>query len=270
MKNNSLNKKASSANLLYKHRKLLFSVTINELTSRYAGSLMGFGWAILSPLLIISVYSVIYLVIFKVKTSSMSSSDYVLYIFSGLVPFLSLSESLAFGVSSVVSNKNVLNNTVFPIDLAPAKAVLLSQPTMLVGFTVILLGTGFTHRLSWTTLLLPIVWGLQIMGVIGLNWILSLVTVVFRDMQSLITIVIMVLMVASPIAYTPEMVSGLIKIIIYVNPFAYFVITYQRILVLGQLPDLITSLGVIVSSVGLFILGNWLFSQGKATVIDYV
>ena len=260
----------NSAYLLIKHRKLLFNVTRNELSSRYAGSLLGIGWAVLAPLLIIFIYAVVYLVIFKVKVPSLSAPDYVLYIFSGLVPFLSLSESLGLGVGSIIANKSVLNNTVFPVDLVPAKAVFLSQPTMIVGFFVIITGTVITHGFSWTLFLLPLIWGLQIMGLIGLNWILSLFTVIFRDMQSLITSIIMILMIASPIAYTPDMVSGMLKYIILFNPFAYFVIGYQRVLVLRQIPDPITIAGIIIIPTALFLLGNWLFTKGKRAVADYV
>ena len=69
-----------------------------------------------------------------------SAWEYVIFIFSGLVPYLMTAEALVTGVTSVIANKSVLNNTVFPIDLAPVKAVLTSQATMLVGMTVTLVG----------------------------------------------------------------------------------------------------------------------------------
>ncbi len=269
--NNVLSRlKDSSAYLLYKYRQILINVTKNELSSKYAGSLFGIGWAILSPLLIIIVYAIVYLVIFQVRVPSLSSTDYVLYIFSGLVPFLSLSESLGLGVSSVIANKNILNNTVFPIDLVPAKAVLLSQPTMIVGFFVIIYGAIISHGFSWTFLLLPLIWVLQIMGLIGTNWVLSLFTVIFRDMQNLITVIIMILMVASPIAYTPEMLTGILKYFIYINPFAYFVIGYQKILILRQMPEPVTLAGIFIIPITLFLAGNWLFTRGKKAMADYV
>ena len=260
----------SSANLLFRHLKILIAVTRSELASRYAGSLFGMGWAILSPLLIMVVYSLVYLVIFRVRVPSLTPIDYVLYIFSGLVPFLSVSEALGMGVTSIIANKSVLNNTVFPIDLVPAKAVLLSQPTMIVGFVVVLVGTVISKGFSWTLFLLPVIWLLQIIGLVGVNWLLSLSTIIFRDMQNLITVILMMLMVASPIAYTPDMVTGMMVYLVYVNPFAYFVVGYQKVLILREMPDLITTAGIILIPTIFFLLGNWLFTNGKRAVIDYV
>src|SRR5215813_12523636 len=112
-----------SAKFLLTHHKLLWRVSLNELKSRYAGSIIGLGWALVFPLLLMSIYAVTYLVIFQVRVPSLSPLQYVLLIFCGLVPFLMTSEALSYGVSSVMANKSVLSNTVFPIDLTPAKAV---------------------------------------------------------------------------------------------------------------------------------------------------
>ena len=259
-----------SASLLIKHRGLLFRVTRNELASRYAGSLLGIGWAVLAPLLLIFIYAVVYLVIFRVKVPGLSAASYVVYIFSGLIPFLATSEAISLGVPSVIANKAVLNNTVFPIDLAPVKAVLLSQVTMVVGMGTILVGAIVTGTIAWTMLLVPLIWMLQVIALIGLNWILALLNVVFRDLQNLITVILMLLMVVSPIAYTPDMVPPNLVVIILLNPFAYFVTAYQSTVVLGELPTIANLLALFVIAIGLFMLGNWMFSRAKRVVTDYV
>ncbi len=259
-----------SSKLLLSHRRLLWQVAVNELKSRYAGSVFGWGWAILTPLLFLAIYAGVYLIIFKVQIPGLSSLQYVLLIFSGLVPFLMTSEALSSGVGAVVANKSVLSNTVFPIDLAPVKAVLLSQVPMGVGYAAILLALIFTGTLSWTILFLPLVWGLHVMALVGLNWILSLVNLVFRDLQNLISIILMALMIISPIAYTPEMVPASLKILVLLNPFAYYVMAYQSLVILGQLPAWWQSLILIVISVTLFTLGGFFFSQAKRVLIDYV
>jgi lipopolysaccharide transport system permease protein len=259
-----------SSQLLLSHRRLLWQVALNELKARYAGSVFGVGWAVLTPLLFLAIYAGIYLIIFKVQVPGLSSVQYVLLIFSGLVPFLMTSEALVGGVSAVVVNKSVLSNTVFPIDLAPAKAVLLSQVPMIVGFAAIIIALAVTGTMSWTIVLLPLIWGLHILALIGLNWILSLVNLVFRDLQNLIGIMLMALMIVSPIAYTPEMVPSSLKILLLLNPFAYFVIAYQAVVILGQVPSWGNSLVLIGLSGGLFILGGYFFSRAKQVLIDYV
>src|SRR5262245_8501662 len=156
-----------SGRYLLTHRRILLRVTRNELVSRYAGSVLGVGWALLTPLAIISIYAVVYLVIFRVQAPGLTPGQYVVFIFAGLVPFLMTSEALGSGVGSVITNKAVLSNTVFPIDLAPPKAVLLSQVQMVVGMTAILLVTPFVAPVSWTISLLPVVWILHVMALTG-------------------------------------------------------------------------------------------------------
>ena len=259
-----------SARYLATHFDLLLRVTRSDLAARYAGSLLGIGWTLAAPLAILGIYAVVYLYIFAVRPAQMSPLDYVLYMYAGLVPFLMTGESLAGGVTSVLANRSVLNNTVFPIDLAPVKPVLASQGISFVGFSVILLLSLVTGALAWTVLLLPCVWILQILFLVGLNWVLSLINVVFRDLQYFIGILLMVMLIASPIAYTPEMVPHALKAILFLNPFAYFVIVYQQILVLGTFPPIGEWTALILLSGGMFIFGGWIFSKGKQVLVDYV
>lgn len=260
----------SSAYLLFKHRRALWEAARNEMRARYAGSFLGFGWAVVAPLLLLIIYASVYLVVLKVQVPSMPSLSYVVYIFAGLTPFLSVAEALSMGVSSIIANKAVLNSTVFPIDLVPAKAVLTSQVTMIVGIILTLIGAAIAGTLSWTVLLLPIVWALQIIALIGLNWILSLFNVVFRDLQNIISPVLMMLLIASPIAYTPDMVPPGLTALIILNPLAYFIRTYQYIIVLGKLPGPLTIVALFVIAIGLFLMGNWLLTRARRVIADYV
>ena len=241
-----------------------------ELATRYAGSLLGIGWVLLAPLLVLGIYAAIYLVIFPFKPEGLSSFAYVLYIFAGLAPFFTLSEALSLAVGSVVANKAVLSNVVFPIDLVPPKAVLSAQGPMVVGYTLMLAGVIAIGKISWTLALLPVIWGLNILFLIGLAWFLSLLNIVFRDLQNLITAALMILLIASPIVYTPDRVPSNLKFLILANPFAYFVIAYQRIWILGELPTLFQLAVIVVMSLGTFALGGWFFSRAKGVLIDYV
>lgn len=259
-----------SARYLVSHRRLLMRVARNELAARYAGSLLGIGWVIIAPALILLIYATIYLEIFRVRVTGLSPAEYVVYILSGLVPFLSASEAISVGVSSVVANKAVLNNTVFPIDLAPAKAVVTSQGTMAVGMAAVVAGAAGTGRLHWTILLLPVIWALMLAWLLGLVWLLSLLNVVFRDLQTLVTALLMIMLVASPFAYTPDMVPERLRPILALNPFAYFVVAYQQVVVLGIVPSVLHWLGLALLAGGFLWLGSWFFDRAKLSLIDYV
>ncbi len=260
----------NSAGYLLSHARLLLRVTWNDLGRRYAGSVLGVSWVVVAPALAIGLYAAIYRLIFRVQVPGLGGWDYVLYIFAGLVPYLMTAEALTGGVTSVIVNRSVLNNTVFPIDLAPVKAVLAAQGSMLVGLVVTIAGVIAVGRAHWTILLAPLVWVLQVMALLGVSWILSLVNVVLRDLQNLITLLLVLLMIASPIAYTPAMVPASLHWVLVVNPLAYFVVTYQRILVLGEPPDPLTAALLVGVSIGLFVFGGWFFAKTKSVMVDYV
>jgi lipopolysaccharide transport system permease protein len=259
-----------SARVLVSHFMLLWRVLKKEFAIRYAGSLIGVGWALLLPILTLGIYAVVYVYIFRFRPAGMAPAQYALFMFSGLVPCLMASESVASGVSSFIANKSLLNNTVFPIDLAPVKSVLLSQGTAVGGFAIIIVAAAAGKMLHETMLLLPVLWLLLLVFLIGVNWTLSVVCIVFRDLQYLIHPVLMVVLLASPIAYTIEMVPTAWRLLIYLNPLAYFVIAFQKTMILGQFPGLFEWLPVIALALGSFIAGGFVFAGCKRALTDYV
>lgn len=262
--------RSGSARFLRSHGRLLLRVTRNDLHSRHAGSHLGFGWVFLTPLLILAIYSLIYLAIFRVKVVGLTSVEYVIYIFCGLVPYLATAEALASGVSSVVSNKSVLNNTVFPIDLAPVKAALSSQVVMVAGLAVVIVGAVATGNVHPTIVLLPAIVLLHLVWLIGLNWMLSLMNVIFRDLQNMLTAVLMMMLVASPIAYTPDMVPSSLRLLLAVNPFAHFVVAYQQVIMLGIVPSFWHIVALVLMPLLTFCAGSWFFNRAKRVIVDYV
>lgn len=259
-----------SIRYLFSHWNILVRVTWNELTVRYAGSLFGIGWAFLTPLIVLAIYSVVYTIIFRIQVPGLTTTQYVLLIFAGLVPFIMTGEAISFGVSSVLANKAVLSNTVFPVDLLPPKAVLMSQVTMVVGMSIILLALLYTNMMSCTVLFLPLIWVMHIMALLGITWLISLINLVFRDLQNLVSPVLMILMVISPIAYTPEMVPPGLTLLVFLNPIAYYIIAYQKVLVLGLIPGAVEWVALVSISSSLFFFGGWFFIRAKRTLIDYV
>jgi lipopolysaccharide transport system permease protein len=186
------------------------------------------------------------------------------------VPYLAAAEAINFGINAVITNRAVLNNTVFPIDLTPVKPVLGTQAVMVAGMAVVLVGAAVTGNIHPTLVLLPVVWFLNVLWLIGVNWLLSLLNVLFRDLQTLVAAVLMVMLVASPIAYTPDMVPHTLKPLLALNPFAYFVVAYQQAIMLGIWPSLPHLVVLVAMSVATFALGSWFFARAKRVIVDYV
>jgi lipopolysaccharide transport system permease protein len=259
-----------SARYLISHRALLWRITLSELKARYAGSHLGHTWVFLAPTLLLVVYAITYVAILRIRLAGLDQWEYVIFIFSGLVPYLMTAEALTTGVTSVIANKSVLSNTVFPIDLTPVKAVLTSQATMVVGMVVTIVGAAIVGTLRWTIVLLPVIWLLNVIALIGMNWVLSLLNVIFRDIQNILTPVLMMMLIISPIAYTPEIVPDSLRPLILLNPFAYFVVAYQQVIVLGLHPGPLHALALVLLAAVPFLAGSWFFASAKRVIIDYV
>jgi len=108
------------------------------------------------------------------------------------------------------------------------------------------------------------------MALIGAAWILSLLNVVLRDLTHGIQLVLVLMLIASPIAYTPQMVPSHLKVILALNPFAYYVVAYQELIVLGQIPTPVQMTGLLLTSILFFAVGGWVFANSKRVVLDYV
>ena len=256
--------------VLWRHRALLMQTTKNEIRGRYAGSVLGLAWLIVYPLLFLAVYSMVCLYIFKVRFGLFDSNEYVVLIFCGLIPFLGFAEGLSLGVGSVTGNANLIKNTLFPVDLIPVKSVMVAQSTQAVGFGLLLITLVLLGKISVWVLLFPVIWLTQILFTIGVVWILSSLNVFLRDLQSMITIVILMLMMLSPIAYTAEMVPDGLRPYLGINPLYYIIIAYQDCLLLGRFPRE-GIFWVLICIAGMsFWIGYWFFTRMKTVFADNV
>jgi len=240
-----------------------------ELRSTYAGSSLGLVWVFLGPVLLLSLYGLVYTVIFRVRPTNMTIAQYVLYVFAGLAPFLAFSSALTSGAGSLSIHRQVLLNTVFPAELIPVRATLVAMASLPFALAVILCLAGFLVGVSWYLLLVPLVVLAQFLFTCGLVWVLSLLTLLLRDIQHVLQYVTTMLLIVTPIGYTPDMVPGPIKFLMWANPLFYFVTCYQNLLVF-QRPPSTTVLGITgVMSLLCFWLGYRIFDRAKLSFYDH-
>jgi len=256
--------------VLSRYRNRVLEGVIHDVRQRYVGSVFGIAWAVLFPLLQLSIYATIYAVIFKIRPSGLTELGYVVLVFSGLVPLMAFNESLMAAVGSLSANKSLLLNTVFPAELIPLRAVVAAQIPGLSGLVITLVvGYSFGNTSWQAVVFVPIFWVLLMMFVMGIGWMLSLLTLVARDVQHGISLITMTLFFLSPFAYTPEMVPEAIKPLIYMNPLSYFVMTFQQLICYGALPGIVPATGAVILGLGSFLLGFSVFQRAKFVFFDY-
>jgi lipopolysaccharide transport system permease protein len=261
---------AAPYKLFWKHRRLLLDAVGQTLRGRYAGSMLGLAWLVVGPAILLGLYTLLYTVVFKVKPMNLSVKDYILYIFAGLVPFIAFGQALASGASSLATDRSLLLNRIFPAELIPAREVLAAGAFIAVSGGLLLLFKlllGEAH-LSW--LLLPILVVLLGMATMGVVWAFAIANLVIKDVQQVIGYIVTILLIASPIAYTPDMVPSALRILLYANPFAYYVQSFQSVLVLGRMPEPVLFIGCMVFAFASFHGMYRAFGVGKRIIADHI
>lgn len=252
----------------YRHR--VMEGVIHDVRQRYVGSVFGSLWAVLFPLLHLCIYAGLYTLVFRIRVTGLTPMSYVLLVFSGMVPLMAFNEALTAATSSLSSHRNLLLNTVFPAELIPLRAALAAQSTSVVGLIATLCLGFAVQRTGWQALLLvPVFWALLLMFAMGIGWMFSLFSLVARDIQHGLGLVMMLLTVLSPFAYTPDMVPPSLKLILYMNPLSYFVLSFQQLICYGTWPDPVAAGGSIVLALTSFLVGFGVFRRAKHVFFDY-
>lgn len=241
-----------------------------SLRERYAGSALGLAWLVVGPVLLLGLYTVLYTLVFQVRPNGLDLPNYILYIFSGLVPFIAFSQALNSGTATLGTSRALLLNRMFPAELIPVREVVAAGTFLATGGAVIVGYKLLSGGATWLWLLVPPVVVLMAMGTIGLVWATSLINLVMKDMQQVLSYVTIMILIASPIAYTPDMVPPTLRVLLYVNPFAYYVMALQSLLVLGQLPPPSILFGCAAFGIVTFHTMYGVFAAGKRFIADQV
>jgi lipopolysaccharide transport system permease protein len=260
----------SSLTRLMRFRSRLLEGVLLDIRQHYTGSIIGIFWVFLFPFLQLSIFAVLYVMIFKVRPAGLTEWEYVLLVFSGLVPLIAFNSILTAAAGSLIANKNLLLSTVFPAELIPIRSALAAHVPAVAGLIItLILGFILGRTNLYTILLVPLFWILLVLFAVGLGWILSLLTLVAKDIQHILGLMLMLTTILSPFAYTPEMVPQSLKFILYLNPLSYFVLSFQQLILYGTYPDLGPFIGSIFFGLTGFVIGYIVFIKAKFTFFDY-
>lgn len=252
--------------IIIRNKNLLFEMTKRELTDRYAGQIFGLFWAVIHPIFLMGLFIFIFGVVFKQKIGGTLDLplDYTAYLLSGLVPWMCFQESLSKSCVTITSNKSLVKQVVFPIEILPVKTVLASLFTLLAAFSILVFYVLFSHgSLHLTYLLLPFLVLMQIVMMIGLAFLLSPIGAYFKDIKDIVQLFCTMGVYIIPVFYLPDWVPSLFKPILYLNPFSYFIWCYQDLLYFGRFEHPEAWIVMIFLSLGTFILGYKIFRMTK-------
>jgi ABC-type polysaccharide/polyol phosphate export permease len=192
---------------LWRHRALFYVLVARELKARYRGSVLGFFWSLLNPLLMLAVYAFVFAVIFQGRGAS--TSPYALFLFSGLLPWNWLSSALTDAASSLTTHGALLRKILFPAEVLPLVAVVaqgihfvFAAPVLLLGLVLGSLGVfGTQVPIGWPLAqVLPLV-VLEGVFLAGVGLFLAALTVHFRDVKDLLATALSLWFFATPVLY---------------------------------------------------------------------
>jgi homopolymeric O-antigen transport system permease protein len=251
---------------------LVISLTKRELAARYKGSALGLAWAILTPLVMIAIFTIIFAGIFRAKFSGTDSQwDYALYLFCGLLPWSAFQESLTLSATTIVSRANLVKRVVFPLETLPVAQTLSAIVNQLFGTVALLLGIVLLrHELHATILYLPLLLILQFVATLGAAWLLASLGVFIRDIVQGISLFLMAWMYLTPIIYPETIVPEVYRPLINLNPFTPLVRSYRRILLDGRMPDWWGLAYFSGFALLMFLFGYWWFARTRKNFADVV
>jgi lipopolysaccharide transport system permease protein len=238
--NPALNSRSLSESLhvLWRNRELCRELVGRDLSSQFAGQALGAFWIIGHPMMLFCVYIFVFAIVFKTRIamSFEMPRDYTTYILSGLVPWLFVQQALTRGANALVNQANMVKQVVFPIEVLPFGAVIVSLVALAVGLTIVaaysLVSTGF---LPWTYVLLPLVVAAHMVLMSGIAFLLAGIAPFFRDIKDIIQVMTVVGVYVIPAFYLPQWVPEQVRFLLYVNPFSYVIWIYQDVLYFGAI-----------------------------------
>jgi ABC-type polysaccharide/polyol phosphate export permease len=252
------------ARSLYRHRELIGVLVGRQLKLRYRGSVLGFVWTLLNPLLLMLVYTLVFSVYFRVDIES-----YPAFLFTGLLPWIWFSSALQQGVTSILDGAGLVTRSQFPAEVLPVVTLtsatvnfLLTLP-LLFGFLL-----AFRVPVGAPALLLPLLMGIEYLLTLGFVLMAAALNVYFRDLQHIILHLLTVVQFLTPVFYPVALIPETFRPWAMMNPLAVLISAYHDVLYYNRVPSWPPLVGVLVVAGVVLSLAAAMFNRHKQTFAE--
>jgi ABC-type polysaccharide/polyol phosphate export permease len=258
---------------LPRYRGLIQSLVARELKARYRGSVLGFFWSFINPLLLLLVYTFVFAYVMPPTQQLDQIPNFALFLFCGLLPWTWFQASLIESSNILISGGNLIKKVMFPAEILPIVTVLANLVHFLLGLPILVVFLIYfkaplqISELVW----FPVVILVQLLLSIGLALILSALTVHFRDLKDILANVMTLWFFATPIIYYWKFAPPAIRRFLDLNPFTHLAISYQEILYFpGDFGHYKWLLALGVGSVVQFLFAYFLFDRLRDSFAEEV
>ena len=236
---------------------------------RYRGSFFGLVWVVLYPVLFLSIYLFVYLVVFKIRVPGLSTLDYVVYIFAGLVPYIAFMETVNGSAISIKQNAHLIRNVILPAELLPTRVVTTALVTEAVGLVLVAVLSAINGSLSLHLAMLPIAIAIQVTFLLGVALLLAPLGLMVPDVPYFTGLLIFFLLFVSPISWKPSAVPAHLRIMVWINPIYYLLLPFRMAMLTVEpiRPGDVVLAAVV--AITFFVVGAWFFLRLKPSLLEY-
>jgi len=243
-----------------------------DFKERYVGTNLGQFWYILSPLVMIFIYTVIFSDFMKMKLNVIDSSySYSIYLISGLFAWTSFStilmrlNTIFFDKSHLIKKINIPIYT-FMISIVLSEFILFIISIILaIGFLVII-----SHPVTFTFLWLIPIMIIQTLFALGVGVIFALFTPFFKDLKEVVPIIVQLWFWITPIIYLSDMIADKYPTLLKYNPFYHFLKIYQNIFLYSKAPTLKEIILISILTITTLILASYLYKKMVGEIKDII
>ena len=234
---------------IYRYREMLINMVRRDLRGKYKGSILGFLWTFINPLLQLVVYTIVFSNIMR-----MGVSNYEIFLFVALIPWMFFSTSVLSGAGSIIYNQSLVTKIYFPREILPLSVVTSNFINMIYCSVIVNLNLEV-----W--FILPVIAFIEYILVIGIVLIVSALTVYFRDLEHILGIIIMAWQFLTPVMYPESFVPSQYQAILYLNPMTPIIISFRDVLYYGKMPVVENLVYAFLWGLIIFICGFLLFGK---------
>lgn len=242
---------------IYNYRELLKSNVKKEIRGRYKNSILGIMWSFLNPLLQLLVYAVIFGALL-----GGNDSTYHIYICVALIPWTYFTTTITQAAFTIIGNGDIIKKVYFPREILPISVVTSGAVNFVISTIIILAFVIFSGiGISRYIILYPFILLVQYVLLLGISFIVSAITVYFRDLEHIIGIILMAAFYGTPIVYRLEQLPANLQILMKLNPMTHLINAYRAIFYYHQLPDIKMLSILLIASIGLTVVGYFIFKK---------
>ena len=250
----------------YDHRALIQNLVARQLRARYRGSVLGFLWTFLNPLLLMLVYSLVFTVYMRVEMK-----NYGAFVFAGLLPWLWFVSSLSEGTSSIVSSGGLITKAMFPPEVLPVVAVLTNLMNYILSLPVLMLILLIADvQVGVSLLALPAIMAVQLLLTLGPVFLLSALNVQYRDVQLILANLLTFWFFLCPILYPLANVPEKLHFVALANLMGSLVVSYQDVLFYNRFPAWDRLFLVALAGVVVLLIGYGVFARHRESFVEWL